>query len=171
MTAPAQRTLVVVRHATAEPYAASDHERALTARGHAQARALGAWLAAEGLAPDVAIVSTAVRTQQTWAGVVAGGGFTVEPIVDGAIYAGDTDSVLEAVHVADAEARTVLVLGHNPTVATLALELDDGGGDPGLLVEVSGGFPPASAAVLTTTRDWADLATGGATLSALSIRH
>ena len=52
-----------MRHAKAEPYAASDYARELTARGRADANDAGAYLAAERVVPDYAVVSTAVRTR------------------------------------------------------------------------------------------------------------
>lgn len=169
MTTPPRRTLVVVRHATAEGFAASDHERALTPYGVEQALALGQWLAAEDLRPDTAVVSSALRTRQTWEHLAAAADLTLSPQVDGAIYSGDADSVLESLHAVDPGAQTVLLLGHNPTVATLVLDLDDGRGDADLLVEVSGGYPPSSAAVLTVPGPWADLDVAGATLTRLRL--
>ena len=69
------RTLVLLRHAKAEAAgsdAPDDAERPLTARGHADAAAAGAWLARHGLLPDVVICSPARRTRQTWHGVALG---------------------------------------------------------------------------------------------------
>ncbi len=169
MTTRPRRTLVVVRHATAESFAATDHDRPLTTRGTQQAADLGVWLHENGLLPDAAIVSTARRTRESWQGLARAAGVEIEPLIDGAVYSGGMDSVLECVRTVDAAAGTVLVLGHNPTVASLVLDLDDGRGDPDLLVEASGGFPPSSAAVLTVTGSWVDLEPGGATLTALRI--
>ena len=65
----ATRRLVVMRHSKAESTAPSDHERALASRGRADAAAAGMWLAEQGITPDAALVSDAMRTRQTWAQV------------------------------------------------------------------------------------------------------
>ena len=65
-----RRRLIVMRHAKAEPFAPSDHARPLTYRGIASARDVGDHLRDGGLAPDYAIVSSALRTRQTWEALV-----------------------------------------------------------------------------------------------------
>ena len=64
-----ERTLVILRHAKAErPAELADADRPLTQRGHADAAAAGAWLAARGYRPDLVLCSPAKRTRQTWPG-------------------------------------------------------------------------------------------------------
>jgi phosphohistidine phosphatase len=68
-----QRTLIIVRHAKAESFSSTpDLSRPLTPRGHADANAAGAWLAAHGYRPDLVICSPARRTRQTWHGIAVG---------------------------------------------------------------------------------------------------
>ena len=59
-------TLLLLRHAEAarEP-GQSDHGRALTEGGRRDARAVGAWMAEHGLAPNLVLVSDATRAQET----------------------------------------------------------------------------------------------------------
>src|SRR5256885_16922284 len=65
-----RRTLVILRHAkAARPAGVADVDRPLTDRGHADAAAAGAWLAARGYVPDLVLCSPAKRTRQTWHGV------------------------------------------------------------------------------------------------------
>ncbi|MBF9130683.1 histidine phosphatase family protein [Plantactinospora sp. S1510] len=62
-----KRVLVLLRHAKAErPTSGPDAERPLTARGHADAAAAGAWLDHGGYLPTVVLCSPAKRTRQTW---------------------------------------------------------------------------------------------------------
>ena len=68
------RRLVILRHAKAEPFAQTDLARQLTARGRASAHDVGRHLQEAGFVPDVALVSTAVRTRETWAEVAEGCG-------------------------------------------------------------------------------------------------
>ena len=154
----APRRLVVVRHAKAEPYAATDHVRELTDRGRRDALAAGEYLRSIGVVPDHAVVSTSARTKQTWELVAAGAGAGGEAVYDDAVYAGSPDVVLEALRTVP-EATTVLAyVGHNPTVSYLAHLVEDGTAEPEPLQEMMGGFPPGSVAVFEVAGPWAKLA-------------
>ena len=60
--------LLLLRHAkSAYPAGVDDHDRPLAARGRAAAPVIGRYMADQGLVPDLAVVSTARRAQQTWA--------------------------------------------------------------------------------------------------------
>jgi phosphohistidine phosphatase len=149
-------TLVLLRHASAEPLAPSDAERALTPQGHAEARAAGAWLAGRPTVPDRALVSDARRARETWAGVADAAGWTLEPEYDAGLYSADTDSALDLVRLTDEGVRTLLLVGHNPTVASLVQVLDDGDGTEGTEV-LRRGFPAGSAAVFEFACRWDEL--------------
>ncbi|MDP3969504.1 MAG: histidine phosphatase family protein [Nocardioides sp.] len=161
------RRLVLLRHAQAEQFAASDDMRALTARGRRDAAAAGRWLQEQDLLPDLTIVSSAARTQETWACVADAAGSTLAPIVDGAVHQGSTDVALETLRCTQGDPGTVLLLGHNPTIASLAMLLDDGAGDAAVLARVTEGYPTCTAAVLEVHSPWSELEYGGATLRAL----
>jgi phosphohistidine phosphatase len=73
------RRLILMRHAKsswADP-GQRDLDRPLNKRGRHAAGALGAWLKRRGYAPGHALVSTARRAQETWAGVVAATGAAI----------------------------------------------------------------------------------------------
>jgi phosphohistidine phosphatase len=148
-----------MRHAKAEPFAASDHERPLTERGRADARDLGVHLRGTGVQPDYAVVSSAVRTRETWDAVTDGSGLVgVAPCFDDAVFTGSVDVVADALRAVPEDAETVLFLGHNPSAAYLCHFLDDGGGDPEAVSGLLRGFPPAALAVLEVSVPWAELA-------------
>lgn len=149
--------LMVMRHAKAEGSAPSDFERALTDRGRADARAAGAWLAERGWEPDHALVSAAVRTQETFACVVEGGDFSVQPDLDRSMYSAAPESVVDLVRLVPVEARSLLVIGHNPTMGSLAQLLHDGTGDEAAITEMAGDFPTSAVALLEYDGVWADL--------------
>ena len=155
-----------MRHGKAEPYADEDHARRLTERGRREAHAAGEWLAAGDLLPTYAFVSSAARTQDTWAGVVEGSGSTLQPHLSDAVYAADADSAVDVIRTAPADAEVVLYLGHNPTVASLAVLLDAGDPDPDAFRTVGAGFPTSAIAVLDVGVPWSDLDTGTARLVA-----
>ncbi len=151
------RLLVLMRHARAGHAASTDFDRPLAEVGADDARATGAWLAALGLTPDAALVSAAQRAAATFAAVCLGAGWSLAPLLDRGLYTADEQTALDLVRAVDDAAHTVVVIGHNPTVATLAQLLDDGDGDTGAAVAMAGGFTPASAAVFEYAGTWAAL--------------
>ncbi|MFY1674239.1 SixA phosphatase family protein [Plantactinospora sp. WMMB334] len=151
--------LVLLRHAKAErPAAAPDAERPLTARGHADAAAAGAWLGHGGYLPNAVVCSPAKRTRQTWHDVALGmaappirplgaatgqgrsgtadpttttGGGAVPAVrYDQRIYHGGAADLLDLVRGTDPEASTLLLIGHNPTISELSTLLDPVHADP-----------------------------------------
>jgi phosphohistidine phosphatase len=158
MTAP--RRLVVLRHAKAEPFAARDHARELTARGLREAEAAGRYLAERGLVPDHAVVSSAARTRATWTAMEHALGPGVDVVHDEAVYSGGVDVALEALGAVPETARLVLLVGHQPTVGQLAHLLDDGNGDRDALHAMLHAFPTASLALFDVTVPWTDLSAG-----------
>ncbi|HEX6249373.1 MAG TPA: histidine phosphatase family protein [Nocardioidaceae bacterium] len=153
-----RRHLVLVRHAKAEPFAATDHARELTDRGRREAAAAGSYLKERDVVPDHAVVSSAARTRATWDVMeqTMGSGATV--VHDDSVYAGSTDVVLEVLRLVPDEARSVVFVGHQPAVGYLAHLLDDGAGDHEALHRMLHGFPTASMAVFEVEVPWADLA-------------
>lgn len=153
----------MVRHATAGHSAPSDVERPLTPGGHADAVEAGRWLARTGVVADHALVSSAHRARGTWAALTEGAGWQVEPEVEPGLYTAGPETAIDLLRLAPAEARSLVVVGHNPTVATVASMIDDGEGAPELVVQMAGGFPPGAVAVFSYEGEWADLAPGRAT--------
>jgi len=165
------RRLVVMRHAKAEPVAPSDMERHLTERGRADAAATGAWLVEQGFAADLALVSTAVRTRETWEALREKAGWEVEADHRVDLYSAGPEVALDVVRSTPGDVESLLVLGHNPTVAYLAQLLSDGEGDPELLASASTGFPPASVALFELSTPWSSLGFGDARLVGFHVGH
>lgn len=161
--------MVVMRHAKAEQGAASDVDRELTPRGRADAGAAGAWLADRGPRPDLALVSAATRTRQTWAEVSSAAGWDLAATFDEGLYAAGPESALDLVRGVPADSRCVLVVGHNPTMGQLAQMLDDGEGDPEAGNEMALGFPTCAVAVFEYDGAWADLDVTAARLVAFHV--
>jgi phosphohistidine phosphatase len=161
------RQLVIVRHAKAEAFAPTDHERALTGRGTAGAAEAGRWLGARGVTPQQAIVSDALRTRQTWEAMAGAAGWRVTPRFDSTLYEADAETALDLVRALEDDVTTAVVLGHNPTVGYLAQVLDIGG-SPQLATT---GFPTAAVALFEYDGPWADLAEGTARLVDVHVQH
>ena len=161
------RTLVVMRHAKAEPDAPTDYERPLAPRGLRDAADAGRWLAGRGVRAEHALVSAALRTTQTWEAVAEAAGWTVGPDLDRGLYAADVDTALDLVRAVDDAVGCVVVVGHNPTTAQLAHLLDDGEGDVEAGNEMAmGSYPTSAVAVFDVDGSWADLGASGASLTA-----
>lgn len=158
-----------MRHAKAEPSAATDEERVLSSRGESDARAAGEWLAREGVVPDSVLVSSAARVVGTWAQVAQGAGWDLRPVVESALYAAGPESALDLIRLTDDQVTGLLVVGHNPTMASLAQMLDDGDGDPEALEAMMSDFPTSAVAVFDVPGSWADLELGGARLRSFHV--
>lgn len=118
-----ERTLIVLRHGSAEDPAGPDRERALTERGRMQAAAAGVLLPARGLAPDVVVCSPARRTRETWAAVRAAAAWSVEASIDDAVYDADVGDLYDVLAALPAAAGTAMVVGHNPGCQQLVSEM------------------------------------------------
>lgn len=158
------RRLVLIRHAKAAA-GALDHDRPLAARGIVDAVAIGAWLVAAGVAPDYVVVSTALRAQQTWEGAAGVLGSPPVVVADERIYGNTVDDLLASIHDAPADAATVVLVGHNPSMAELAFALDDGGGDPAARTALARSYPTSGVACSDVEAEWAELRPGGGTLT------
>ena len=86
------RRLVIVRHAKAEAQGPTDHERRLADRGRADARAGGAWLAATGIRPDLALVSSARRALETYDALSEGAGWELEAEASETLYSAEPET-------------------------------------------------------------------------------
>lgn len=164
------RRLVVVRHGKAEQDGGTDFDRVLAERGRRDAAAAGAWLASLGPAPDHALVSAAPRALQTWAAMAGAAGWDLEPDASRPLYTAEPETALDLVREVPAEVASLVVVGHNPTMGTLAQLLDDGEGDAEAGAElVTGGFPTCAMAVFEYGGTWADLAFTSARLVAFHV--
>ena len=160
----AARLLVVMRHSKAEQDGPTDFERPLSDRGRADGTEAGQWLAGQGFEPDHALVSAALRTHQTWEALAAGGRWDLSPELDRGLYSAEPDTALDLVTLVDDTVRRLVVIGHNPTMASVAQQLGDGEGDPALEGELLAGFPTSALAVFSYDGAWADLTAGSARL-------
>jgi phosphohistidine phosphatase len=113
-------TLVLLRHGKSdwsgdEP----DHLRPLARRGRRQVPEAGRWLADNLGAIDLAIVSPAERTRQTWQ--LAAAELEVPPPVreDDRVYAGSAHALLGVLREVPREMGAVVLVGHNPGIEDL----------------------------------------------------
>ncbi|MBX6767935.1 MAG: histidine phosphatase family protein [Actinomadura rubrobrunea] len=145
-------TLLVLRHAKAVPGGGTpDIERALAGRGRRDAAAAGAWLRENGLTPDLVLCSPAVRTRETLELLEVPAEVRYEP----QIYDNDADALLTLVRETDDDVRSVLLVGHNPSVHQLVHDLTGAAPDS---------FPTCALAVIEWEGGWSDAWHGAGTL-------
>jgi phosphohistidine phosphatase len=158
------RTLLLIRHAKAAQGGPTDELRELASRGENDARAAGEWLLGHGPLPTLVIVSSAVRAQQTWAGVASVLPVPPAVLTDARIYDNTVESLLAVIHDAPAGEPAIALVGHNPSIHELTLALDDGRGDPAARAAVASSYPTNGIATFQTDVDWAGLGADDATL-------
>lgn len=152
--------LILLRHAKAESEAPSgdDFDRPLAPRGQREARVVGVQLAALELEPDLAIVSPAARARETWE--LAEEALAKEALpgaevrFDPALYNAEAGAIRRIAETAGAQARTVVVVAHNPGLQELAVRLMREGAAPAeFLSRAHRHFPPAAVAVFDIDAD------------------
>ena len=118
------RRLLLLRHAKTErpEPGGRDRDRKLTARGRADAPVIAAYMVRHRLVPDLALVSPAVRAEETWALIAAALAKPPRVTRDARIYNAGTETLIEVVGDAR-DARALLIVGHNPGLHDLAVQL------------------------------------------------
>ena len=116
-------TLVLVRHGRAEGNdpRLPDFERQLDPRGRAEAASLGRRLRARGLASPRVLASPALRTLQTAQVLLHAMDEPAEGVqTHPRLYLAGADALADVVRQAPGDARTVIVVAHNPGIGDFA---------------------------------------------------
>ena len=143
---------------------AGDHARSLSERGRGDALELGEWLAAQALAPELALCSSANRTRETLAAL----GRNIPTILSDKLYLASTNDMLAQIQATDDAVSTLMLVGHNPGAHGLAAALvndyaNDADADKLMLK-----FPTAACAVMQfDAASWKDVMPETATLQTL----
>ena len=146
------RRLILMRHGEAERPTAGgeDVDRALDAEGRAESRRMGRALAEAGFEPDLALVSSAQRTVQTWQAAAEAFAKAVDAQFDRRLYAAGAAQIAQVVAEAAERGKAVMVVGHNPGIHEYAIHLARQAGETeGPLFER---FPTGSAVVFAIGR-------------------
>ena len=161
---------MLLRHAkSAWPHGVPDRDRPLAGKGRRNAQAAGRWFATEGQRPDLVLCSDAVRARQTWEIVGTALREPPELRMQGALYSATPESLLQLARATADEVRTLLMVGHEPTMSSSTLLLAGHGSDPVAVAAVSRKFPTGAVAVLRFTGSWARLVPGGAVLESFTV--
>jgi phosphohistidine phosphatase len=148
------RTLYLLRHAKSswDDAGLADHDRPLAPRGLGAVKKLAAHVREEGIAPDLVLCSTAARTRAT-----------IDPLRSALgdpeirylpeLYAAWDDTLLGIVRGVEPELSSLLLVGHNPGMHSLAVRLA-GSGDRDLRGRLEEKLPTGALVTLTFRADW-----------------
>lgn len=142
-------TLILLRHAKSswDDSSLDDFDRPLARRGEAAAPRMGAYMKAQGLAPDLILCSSAVRARRTLDLVLPHLSGKPEIRYEKGLYLAAPGALLARIRRVDSHLRQVMVVGHDPGLHMLAVELA-GSGEPARLEALARKFPTAALAVI-----------------------
>lgn len=164
------KTLILLRHAKSSwTVDAPDKERPLSSRGRRDGTAAGRTLAARNLHPDLVLCSSAVRTQQTLERVLQGGAKLGRLSYSEALYQADGQQVIDIIKATAESVRSLLVLGHNPSMEDATRRLAEHRGTPDLWQRMDEKFPTSAFAVLSFDGTWAGIESRPVTLIGFEI--
>jgi phosphohistidine phosphatase len=160
--------LILLRHAKAarETAGSTDHERPLTEDGRRAAAAIGKAMRKSGLGPDVVLVSSALRTQQTLEQLETAGVWDERPNIDTlpSLYMATPNQIRDFLRELPETVRSAMVIGHNPGLHELALSLAGPVSAKSELARLSDGYPTAGLSEFLITTAWHKIGPGGAAL-------
>ena len=161
----AARQLFLLRHAKSshdEPDLA-DHDRPLAPRGRRAAAAIASHMQERELEPALVLCSSATRARQTLEPIAAALGRSSDVRMESELYEASADGLLERVRRIPEGVPSAMIVGHNPAIERLALDLASGGPD---LAKLARKYPTGALAVLSVDGSWGDLDADGARLTA-----
>jgi phosphohistidine phosphatase len=149
--------LTLLRHAkAAQPLPGQkDFDRGLTERGCNDAARIGKLL--PGLGLDLALVSSAARTVETWR--IASGSLEPQPQarIERELYMCRPAQLIKRLQAVPATSHSIIVVGHNPCMQEVALWLAGKAKGP-QISQMREKYPTAALATFRLeTADWAEL--------------
>lgn len=161
------KELLLFRHAKSsrDDPDLDDFDRPLAARGVKDAPRMGRELVARGWIPQLALVSPAARTTETWK--LASAGMNPPPRLRSpeSLYLATSSRILSEIAKTAETVERLAVVGHNPGMEELARMLAGQRSDEAARRLVDDKFPTGALARFTFSGEWKDLAAGGTALT------
>ncbi len=151
------KRLGLLRHAKSDwdDMSLRDFDRGLNERGRKGARLMGEHIREHGGAWDMVLASPAQRVKMT----LEASGLHLPARFEEKAYLADSQTLLQLLSTCDDEAGSVLLMGHNPGLQELALDLVAEDDEGELYDEVMTKYPTAAFAMLELDIDsWSDIA-------------
>lgn len=165
------KTIAILRHAKSVPAdpQLDDFDRTLNDRGRDNARLVGRELNRRGKRFDLVLASAAVRARETLDFLAEGYGGPFDIRFERDLYETSVDQLLELIHDLPDDAQAVLIVGHNPVLQRLVVELTED--DPqGRRRRIMDEFPTCAIAFVTTAAQrWREIRKGGGEVSELIV--
>jgi phosphohistidine phosphatase len=160
------RELWLLRHAKSDWHVdADDFDRPLSRRGKRAARKMGIWMKQHRLLPDFVVSSPALRAVATTEIVCAALELPAQVTHrDKRLYEQDLDGLKDTLAECPVQAERVLLIGHNPELEALLIDLADKAAVP----DKDKLLPTAALARLVISCDWRRLSTGCAELLSIT---
>jgi len=161
----AARQLFLLRHAKSshDDPSLADHDRPLASRGERAAAAMAGAMRERELAPTLVLCSSAVRARQTLDAVVPALAPAPDVRIESELYEASARGLMERLRRIADEVPSAMLIGHNPSIERLALDLAANGPALGDLARK---YPTGALAVLGFDASWAELDADGARLTA-----
>lgn len=164
------RNLYLLRHAKSSwsNDRLDDHDRPLATRGEEAVARLRRYVTDAGIAPELVLCSSARRTTMTLDGIVPALPASTTVVIEAGLYGAPSGWLLGRLHDVSDDVASVMLIGHNPGLETLAVTLI-GHGDASLRTRVEAKFPTGALAVLAFDGGWGGLGPAAATLEAFVV--
>lgn len=154
------KQIFLMRHAKAVPTVdgLEDFDRPLSDKGRIAADLMGRYVASLAIRPSYVACSSALRTRQTWE-IIASYLPEDQPMLfEDSLYLASGLALSYRLRELSNRAGSVLVIGHNPGLAELALAMSGDGSAEEDLRLLSQGMPTASfACILSEAGFWQDI--------------
>jgi phosphohistidine phosphatase len=147
------KLLYLLRHAKSswDDLGLADHDRPLAPRGRHAAELMAAHLKSERMEPQLVLCSSARRTRETLERVAPGG----EVSIEAGLYGATHGAIVERLRGVPETVGSVMVIGHNPAMQSLVLDLTG----------TDRKFPTGALATIEFDGPWNGLAAGGGRLA------
>lgn len=150
------KRLFLLRHAKSSRKDPSlpDHDRPLAGRGRRASTAMAAYMRDHAVEPALVLCSSATRARQTLDGVAPGLGGSPEVRIESGLYEASAAGLLSRLQRLGEDVPSVMLIGHNPSMERLALDLATSGPELAALAEK---YPTGALATLEFEGTWGAL--------------
>lgn len=163
---PSPRLIYLFRHAKSswDNPDLEDSDRPLAPRGRRAVETIRDYMAFAEVRPELVLCSIALRTRATLKGIRLAIGEVVPVSCDRGLYHADSRALMDRLRGLPDDLASVMMVGHNPALQSLAIALS-GRGDDDAMARMHSKFPTGGLATLAFRgENWSALAPGGCEL-------
>jgi phosphohistidine phosphatase len=151
------RRLMLLRHAKAVPQGGlADENRPLAERGRSDMTAVADFAVEKGLVPDLVLVSSSLRTRETWELLLPAFGSPPAHRIEPRLYSAPSEQIFYVIREIAPEIQSLMLVGHNPGLEDVARILT-GSGETDALIRFGGTMPTSAFAGIDLAGGWSDL--------------